>query len=470
MKTTSQPSRKRTKSVAKHEVIETGVAHFRIAGEDLTRIAREVLLSDQPNKAWRLLSAGLCSENKGESEYAARHILDGAMKLTGDEAGMDIEPDNDSSAYREQVKYIYAGRVRIGPSWMRPRAKIDGLNELDASFAMGTMEGSIFHTPGTPGEARAVTREFARRRGQFYAREGERALHVDVKGELLLVLFEPVSEPPFWWPEQTDPAKAVEEFLAVGRVLSLDGTEVREQRPQLKLSSRPRMPPLRDKKQEEADEARWAAEDLAAKQRLESFRSRIIEQAGENVFDLRDKDGTVVAQRVPRAPFEQWALRRTSLKHLAQPWTPVSPSGMKLPMDDPFHTDWYLAAVGDLDSVYDRGPFHNAAIHECVLLQERLGDFQCGVITDGGGEYVSGTVGTEIIVLPDLHPDRLEMMLKARGVITEAGGQLAHLAQVAMERSIPIMLMPDATRVLREGMEIAMEPRTGRIHIFVLHT
>ena len=446
---------------------DTATVHFRMYGEDLTRIARDILLSDQPTKAWRLLGEGLLSENRGESEYAARQILDGTMRLTGDEKGMGLEADNDSAKYREQVKYIYAGRVKIGPTWMRPRARIDCLEERDAIFAKSALDAVLPDDDATPGKTRAAIREFSRRRGQYYAREGERAFHVESRGQSLLVIFEPVSEPPFWWREQNDPAIALEEFLGVGRTLSREGSETRSQSRKPRPATRKRASPVTQQSKEarDAEEQRWAAEDAAYKEQLASYRARIFEQAGDNVFELRDKDGNVLAARVPRAPFENWALRRTSLEHLVPPWTPVCPSGLKVPMDDPYHSDWYLGAVGDLDGVYDPGPLHAAAMHECMRLGERLGRFECVVITDAGCDRLIGVVGETIVVLPDLHPDRLEKVINSLGVITEAGGQLAHLAQVAMERHIPIMLVPDATRILRKGMKVTMYPKDGRIRI-----
>jgi phosphohistidine swiveling domain-containing protein len=94
-------------------------------------------------------------------------------------------------------------------------------------------------------------------------------------------------------------------------------------------------------------------------------------------------------------------------------------------------------------------------------LQERLGDFACGVIVDAGD--VSDEIGKEIVVLASLHPDNLDRMLKAKGVITEAGGAAAHLAQVAMEKNVTIMLAPGATTRYPKGTAVTLIPSEGQI-------
>jgi phosphohistidine swiveling domain-containing protein len=95
-------------------------------------------------------------------------------------------------------------------------------------------------------------------------------------------------------------------------------------------------------------------------------------------------------------------------------------------------------------------------------LQERLGRFEAGVVVDAGP--VAGVVGKEVLVLPDLNSAHLPSMLKARGVITERGGRAAHLAQVATERGLTIMLVTDAVTRYPDGLRVELEPNEGRIH------
>jgi hypothetical protein len=84
---------------------------------------------------------------------------------------------------------------------------------------------------------------------------------------------------------------------------------------------------------------------------LRGIGERVREQAGQDVFDLHLLDGRVVA--VPRAPFMHWALARHPSTGSLPSWTTVSPSGLKMMNDDPFHTDWVLGAGLTIQEGYD---------------------------------------------------------------------------------------------------------------------
>ena len=55
------------------------------------------------------------------------------------------------------------------------------------------------------------------------------------------------------------------------------------------------------------------------------------------------------------------------------------------------------------------------------------------------------------------------LMRKVAGLIVEVGGLLAHSACQAREAGIPAMVLPDATRLLREGSLITFNGRTGQL-------
>ena len=80
---------------------------------------------------------------------------------------------------------------------------------------------------------------------------------------------------------------------------------------------------------------------------------------------------------------------------------------------------------------------------------------------------MDGQIGGAIIVLPSLDPIHLEKLSQARGIITQAGGRLAHLAQVALERGVTIMLVSDAIDRFPEGQSVTLVPAEGRIEIHV---
>ena len=212
--------------------------------------------------------------------------------------------------------------------------------------------------------------------------------------------------------------------------------------------------------EEARESAEWRAE-------LASIRERVMAQCGGEMIALRDDEEKVVAE-VPRAPFVCWSLHRTTLAHLMPPWRPVCESGMKLPGDDRYHSDWYFGAgFGESGGFYDRdSPLHDAALSESGRIQRELGGFQCTVLV--GGDDVYGVVGHDVIVVPDLHPDRLDEVLRGRAVITEAGGAVAHLAQVARERSLPMVRVEGAMAKFRPGMSLCVLANEGRVEVNVM--
>ena len=78
---------------AEEPVAQQHVAHFRINGEDLTRLIRERLLEDAPGHAWRIASCLGNQDAKDRSSGvadAALKILQGKAKLVGDEKCMEV--------------------------------------------------------------------------------------------------------------------------------------------------------------------------------------------------------------------------------------------------------------------------------------------------------------------------------------------------------------------------------------------
>jgi hypothetical protein len=116
-------------NVTKHAV------HFSVDGEFITDTARNILLSDDPRKAWRLLAQSLVGEG---SERAARAILDGTKCLVGINNFQLVDEYDTTAEYRNQLRYIYAGRIRVDGRWWRPRARIVDVGEDDARYAYET--------------------------------------------------------------------------------------------------------------------------------------------------------------------------------------------------------------------------------------------------------------------------------------------------------------------------------------------
>ncbi|APU88935.1 hypothetical protein Rctr197k_130 [Virus Rctr197k] len=439
----------------------THIAHMVIEGEGLVQIARDLLLSEKPAQAWRLLAQGLIGE--ANTGALAEAILDGKKTLIGDSATGIKAADEDPNAvvdYLKTVRYIYGGRIQLDRVWHRPKAYVSmyGPEDIAGDFEIPVLADF------------SVVRHFNIKRTSYYARRGEIVVEVlkhpdhptNIRGRLLL--FEPCGELPHWWHPPSTPGDAVRDFLAAGRTLEERHCEIQTPKPARLTKTKPaRLTKTQRAREQAEDNAREAAYEAKREAKLEEMRAKIVEQAGGDWFNLAyEADGEIPAGsvRVPRAPFICWALAGTDLRTLAPEWETVSPIGMKLMLDNPYHTDWMIGAGLELEA-YHSHPAQTAAAQKMFELQEQYGHYECAVLVTG--PELEGVVGEDIVVMPDLHPSRIDQLILARAVITEKGGALAHLAVVALERSITILRVPDATIRYPKGMRLKIAPSEGKI-------
>jgi hypothetical protein len=447
-------------------VSETRTVSFSVEGAFITEKAREMLLSEMPGKAWRLITMGLIGEGGAK---AAQGILDGTHRLDGVDYLTLVEEDPDDpevQRYLKDLRYIYAGRIRINGCWYRPSGR-----------CRPTMKAVSWADSISPLREERAIETWNKRIGSFFAYDGEivrvvRAKDTSLKGACT-VLWEPCGERPFWWDEHRAEFDALQEFEEVrGRLDFRDrkSEDVKEASVALDAQAEKLMEDSRVASREarqRAEEERW---DRWEKKCVE-IGKKVREQAGDDVFELHieeQKDAFKGDQpartvMVPRAPFWHWALGRTSLKDHAPPWTPVSPSGMKLQNDNEYHTDWMLGAGLDIAKDYGYATaVTDAAMKESWRIQEML-SFKVGVLVDSGD--VLGVVGKEILVLPNLSPQHAEAAMApgVRGIITEAGGELAHLSVIGREQGWTIMRHEAATDVYKPGAKLLMMPGVGEI-------
>ena len=390
------------------------MAHFVVQGSCLVDVARSLVLSDQPERAMRLLAESIPEL----PAKIAQQLLDGDKTLAGDsDAGIRVVDESPATrdAFVHNRRFVYAGRVRVGASWLRPRAVVDDRGEEDALWALGALGLAAPPTPGAdyrasarycrleaelrrdgrmlPGEdlGRAVLRKFTLMRHQHYAGDGERALYVRRAGASLreqaeIVIFEPCGPTPSWWPARVDLAEALDEFRDAGGCLERLGRAARYGRAATSRAGATSAASLADRVADSALGAACGEEDRRDAERIAAYRAEILRRAGGDLFEFSwgaGSDRRTVW--VPRAPFEVYATRATRLRELAPRWEPVCPSGLKMQHDDPCHTDWMVGAgLDDLSICYKDAVFREALADATFAVQERLGNFQCAVLADAG--------------------------------------------------------------------------------------
>lgn len=198
---------------------------------------------------------------------------------------------------------------------------------------------------------------------------------------------------------------------------------------------------------------------------------------------------------VPRGAFEMWAVARSGGGHLATPWHTVSPPGMKMMNDDPFHTDWMIGAglplnALDEDEHGDAAGFLKQAFYTArYAIEVRLLSFKCSVLLPG--EFVDGIVvhadrpdanlqtllddvgrynEPPILVIPNAGPDYFDLAVACfdygGAVIVERGGSMAHLVTAFRDISSgPIVMVPDARKKYPVGAPLYVSTETGEANL-----
>lgn len=213
---------------------------------------------------------------------------------------------------------------------------------------------------------------------------------------------------------------------------------------------------------------------------MEHARRQILAQANDSGWlDLPWK-GQVL--KVPKGAFECWALRRTKDRERATPWKVMSGKDWKQVGDDPYHTDWMLGAGLEPNLWHRDKTLQDAAYKLHFAIQHPdsapLPDmFRANVLVAltqavvgqvvypkaGAAWYDGGD--RKVIVVPNLSPRYALALEGASLVISEAGGRLAHLSQVGMERGIPVLRLEDARQHLPEGTWVRVEAQSGEIEV-----
>lgn len=230
---------------------------------------------------------------------------------------------------------------------------------------------------------------------------------------------------------------------------------------------------------------------------LEHIRRRIDQRAAGDYMEF-----TIEAAgrtfRTPRKPMECWALKKTHGAHFAPEYSPCSIGyHKKYGADDYYHTD---AVVGLQERQADGSwayCFDHENLEECYgdsdedarraalwgmffRVQETKLEFKCAVLSGDG--HATGKVwhwlapdqGPDwgdytIFVIPHAGPEFLEAAETAiacnGAVITEAGGAMAHLANVGRERGLLLVRVEKARELYPQDTEVMVFCSSGEVKL-----
>ena len=478
-------------------------------GEALTEIARDFVRGREYDRASRFLVEGL----DGMSFDIAHMILRGdaciggrTPKFPGEDVGVYLDETEDAE-WKAELQEMFAGAYLENGKYWVPYAAVTNYGKEDYIWAGGKGIGRALHYADDPNK------------------DSVKSLDVpDTDGVItqFSVLFRQVDIPVWWQPRagSLKPQEAVADFLLHHRLEyrgrswrygdmspwqdhadAIDAITAHDRKVE------PRVDQLAQEARAEREEMERLAEEYEDQQwekNLADYRARILEQAGEDDgsenydplegpwFTLKvkrecDEDceedcdrhpenerDKPLEYRVASAPFIGWCLSRTRAGHRIPPWKTVCPSGLKLQLDNPYHTDWMLSAGLSITDDYRDEAIRRGSYKAHHIVQQRLCEFKCAVLS-GHGKSTSFVevvhpkpdekCDGKIAVIPSAGPKYTIPAMTAEAVITERGGPLAHLAVVGMEQGIILVRVPDARTLYPEGSRVRVDALNGEVEL-----
>jgi hypothetical protein len=229
-------------------------------------------------------------------------------------------------------------------------------------------------------------------------------------------------------------------------------------------------------------------------QNLDQLRLAIITQAeldGWLEFSVPNMENPI---RVPRGAFEQWSVHHSNGGHLATPWKPISPVGIKQGADDPFHTDWMLGAGLQPWDMKGKGnnphwrALADVAYAEKAKVEIRLLDHEASVLL--GGKDVLGRVIKPlspeqfrseniryledelppVVIIRNASAEWLEVaniVFQYKGaVIVERGGEMAHLiTELRSGQNGPLMRVDNAKNLYPADSVVLVSANSGVVRL-----
>ncbi len=483
--------------------MRSGTAHFRITGAAFTRLVHDRMLDDAPGAAYRLATSIGSGDPAVDDTIPkiAQRLCDGKASLHGNERSMCVV-DCEHKGYRKKLTWLYAGRICLQSKWYQPVAYVQDVGPMD-----------LKNDHGVPTDVPSRRGEIRNRAWHYCSKDEIVVEHVsfkDPKSPHLEreVIFRACIERPHWHQPPIHPQHALDEYLAAGRQLEKRGHSVsyghdperwpcgypgqswiREPEPPsggpARFHGTTPNAAMRRKLAEQEQEEQEKAKEADRLLEVTKLRLRILEQAGDDLIELAwEARGEVPAGKtmVPRAPFLLWAFARLKwYARLLPEWKTISPGGMKMAMDNPNHTDWVIG--GGLDpldrDLYWGGVKCEAAellkskLQDEFDLRERAEDEKVTTLVTGAkvtAPVVHGKPGVTpepglVVVVPNLHSRYLWAVQGAAAVITEEGGEVAHLAQVVREQVLPVVRVVNALERWFEGDVVEVDPETRTVRV-----
>jgi len=540
--------------------------YFKIDGEFLSNFARTRVIEGAWEQALKMLVNDCGTTHDQAIEIMRGHAtFTGVAEIGNPDSHLGWKKLSKTGKIAKdvakQLDYMYGHVFKYKDKYWKPYACVHGWQEEDMMFARSyTGQRNIVN-----GDMRASNRfPNGALRSLFYANSHEKDLLVILSNksdEMTDVLCEQVNTPPFWLDiPLNDPAAHIRSFkglslplrgavngriendpenviasapapieeqddspdgqAALARELTqqlikdLDAATTTLQIRQIENEYEEKFKKLRTRNiPSEVWDWREEAHHKARANIEEMYAVRVRKQADElggwydlNLRDERHPNYEPASIKVPRNAFLHWALRGFRFEDFGRKnpeWPCIAGSGWKLPMDDPYHTDWMLGAGIPLSETYDRSTtlFDDDGDNKTESLAERVrsASFEArsqlveewtgvefSILSKGKDEWFSGEVvfakpdedvpPGSIAIAPNAGPKYYMAMISAnkknkdgdRGLlICQTGGTLAHLAVVGREEKCTVLMIPKANAKFQPGDRLWINLKSNKITVRV---
>lgn len=230
----------------------------------------------------------------------------------------------------------------------------------------------------------------------------------------------------------------------------------------------------------------------------DASRLRAIEEIRKSVVDFADNDkeypwvshtymdtdtDKTITLSIPGRALACYALSSARAWHLMPAYEPFAPTGLKMMLDNPYHSDAYLGAGLECD---ETGAFKHFTPNDRALfdamakVQRVLTGFEFAVLARGarakrfldgiawhpGKECPKEKGKVPVLILPHAGVEFDAYARKAKCVISETGGRLSHLAVVSRERGIPLLMLEGAVTKFPQGTRFYIDLVDGTLSAY----
>lgn len=459
-----------------------GSVSFSITGDFLTQHFRSLVREGN----WRDAVEGLCdslmsdSHDDGEVMLVVHQILAGKKKLIGTNSlGLEDDDAFEDPDFISQQYSIYAKNIIIDEGKLfEGYGYVKVLEENDFLAAMVMPQFEYMDSS----DAFSLTRDFAAAKLE---RSGDISIYDDSRNAFLMM--RPAKpDYPAWLDKKT--------FMKLCGLLSYyslfdygDSYQFEIEQEKVSVAKRQAM------KFESRPTERFFKKLKPVEPVCEdTLRAKVKAQAdscGGWITLHNEKLGK--SYTIPRNPFMRWAMgpTRSQEDRSKFPWNPVSPSGMKMPMDSSMHSDFWLFTGIPFEDAYEEDNEDVAFFTHCRFryytghsgISNSLMPLANGTLRKNVQQAlvihvsspqematVSPTMGM-VIVIPQAGPDYEPIARKCAesGVplIAETGGKLCHLATVGREMGLKLFMLPNAREHLPDRLMINIDAESLKAEI-----